>query len=529
MSLMRSTSSSSWRVGLTAGVVFLLKALFILLTPMRGLASTIWIIDDSFIEMRVARNLALGHGFSLDGLHPTTGAPFLWTYLTSLNHLLLDKDAAIRATLMETALFGALATIVVFSIALKLTQDRRIAWTAFLLSTFTANAFFNAMNGMETTFFTLFVLLSIGAFLGIGKPAGWSPFAWGCVTGLLAGITTMTRGDGLFLLLSLLCLKLYEWWAAPERERRNHALSLLGILLVAGICFSVFMGWQLAQTGSPFPGNQVGRRGLSLALHNFSFEHFSLARYLQIVGWNVFQLEDLLTIATGGSLLALTAFVSGSLHKRLRPLSIISVIYLGIFFTLLVAYQWYFADFHGLRYLNPAAHILFIYIAVLLWQLPVEFWKKGSVVFLGACVAVLATYKHYQLNSRVRWAPYMSYIGRPDPAMNKVFWATIDWMNTPLPPGTIVGVRDYGRVSMFADVVLQDLAGNIDPPAAAALENGTLKDYLKQRNVEYLVIPTLEQRKDKLYQYLHGELHLELVPGAPQSPPAQNLYKIIWQ
>jgi 4-amino-4-deoxy-L-arabinose transferase-like glycosyltransferase len=190
-------------------------------------------------------------GFSLDGVHPTTGAPFLWIYLTSLNHLLFGQDAAIRATLMESALFGALAAIVIFYLARKLLHDRRIAWTAFLLCTFTANAFFNAMNGMDTAFFTLFVLLAIAAFFQVGKPAKWSPFAWGCVTGLMAGITVMTRGDGLFVIFALFCVGAYQWWVAPKQERKNRMHALLGMLLIAGLCFAFFMGWQLVQTGSP--------------------------------------------------------------------------------------------------------------------------------------------------------------------------------------------------------------------------------------------------------------------------------------
>ena len=111
--------------------------------------------------------------------------------------------------------------------------------------------------------------------------------------------------------------------------------------------------------------------------------------------------------------------------------------------------------------------------------------------------------------------------------MNAKFWSTMDWMNEHLPKNTIVGMRDYGRASMFTDVRIQDLAGNIDPKAVFALNNGTLKEYLKKRNVEYMLIPSLEQRPDKLYQYIFSQMHLEMVKDAPRSP-TQNLYKIIW-
>ena len=45
-------------------------------------------------------------------------------------------------------------------------------------------------------------------------------------------------------------------------------------------------------------------------------------------------------------------------------------------FFLLVAYQWYFPDVHGLRYVNLAVHIFFIYIAYLLWNSLINEWNE---------------------------------------------------------------------------------------------------------------------------------------------------------
>ncbi len=525
---LRNTIPLSYRyVLLVAALVLIAKAAFLVMTPMRGLASTTWIIDDSLIEMRIAQNIAEGNGFSLDGIHPTTGAPFLWIYLSSINHVFLDRDAAIRFTLFESAVFGALAAIVVFALALKLSQNRRIAWTAYLLATFTGNAFFNAINGMDTAIFTLFVLMTIAAYFNVGRPTKWSPFAWGSVTGICAGLTCMTRGDGIFVVGAIGAYHLWEIWNAKGEDRKDLVRTLGGMILTWTMMFAVFMGWQLIQTGSPFPANQVGRRGLSLAWHNFSFDEFSLSRYIQIVVWNVFQLEELLRIAMGSALLALVALAGGFMRQDLRRLSIITIIYSFVFFLLLVAYQWYFADFHGLRYINPATHLFFIFIAALLWQLPDVRYKTTVVTLLTLSVITVATYKHYQLASRLPWAKYMSFIGTPNPELNKQFWEPIDWMRDNLPKGTVVGIRDYGRSSMFTEIAVQDLAGNIDPEAAHALKDGTLDEYLKQRNVEYLYIPSLEQRQDYLYQYLHKELRLEQVKEV-QPSPFQTLYKIIW-
>lgn len=523
-------SLSLWYVWFTSATVVFLKACYVLLVPMRGLASTSWLIDDSFIEMRVAKNIAMGLGFTLDGVHSTTGAPFLWIYLSSLNHMLFGADMAIRATLIMTSVIGALCAVAVFYIAQKLTQDKRVAWTAFILATFTGNAFLNGMNGMDTVLFTLFVLLSIGTYLGVGRPANWSNFAWGTVIGLMLGLTCLTRGDGIFVLFALFCVQAYSWWKAQGTERKEQGKLLLGMLLLWGVCFAAFMTWQLVQTGSPFPGNQVGRRELSLAWHQFDFAQFDLYRYLKISGWNIFQLEELFTIATGSSFFMLAALVYGTLKKELRTLGVISFLYFGTFFALLVGYQWYFANLHGLRYINPATHILFIFVAYLLWQIPVDKLKRTAVVFLAICLIVLSGYKYYQMTTRFPWARYMGFFSNPDPVESEKFWHAIDWVKTNLPPGTIVGARDYGRISLFTDVRLQDIAGNIDPLANEALNNGTLAQYLKDKKVEYLFIPGIEQRPDKLYQYIYTKMakNLVLQKEASKYMEMTRLYKLVW-
>lgn len=524
---MKKLATSFWLVWLVVAAVVIAKAAFIYLTPIRGLASTTWIIDDSLIEMRIAQNIAQGNGFSLDGIHSTTGAPFLWIYLSSLNHMVSGLDGAIRLTLLETTLLGALAAAVVFFLSLKLTQDRRIAWTSFLLVTFTGNAFFNGLNGMDTSLFTLLALLAIASFFEVGRPTRMSDFAWGGIVGLFAGLMCMTRGDGIFVVGAIGFVRLIQLWQADRPNRRRLLLSTAGMLLAWGICFALFMGWQLWQTGSPFPANQVGRRVLAYAKHNFSFDAFSWPRYVAIVAWNVFQLEELLRIAMGSFLLALTGFVAGLLRRDLRPLALLTGSYLLVFYGLLVTYQWYFADFHGLRYVNVGVHLLLIFVAALFWQLPAERLKTAAVTFLALSVIVVSGYKYYQLSSRMPWAGYTSFIGRPNPELNRQFWGTIDWIRDNIPAGTVVGVRDYGRISLFTSIAVQDLAGNIDPMSPATLAAGTLDEYLKTRNVQYLFIPSLSQRDDLLYQFLHKNLDLEIVKAAPPSP-FQTLYKINW-
>lgn len=510
-------------------LIFLVKTAFILSTSTRHLATTIWIIDDAFIEMRVSRNIALGLGFSYDGIHPTTGSPFLWTYIGALPHLIFSKDVAVKATILLSTLSGALACATVFALARKLTGRTNVAWTAFALATFCATAFTNAMNGMETAFFTLFALLTVGTSMGLGKPNSCPWWLWGIVTGVCGGITVMTRADGIFLLAPIFLFQFVDLVSSARKLERARLLQQFGGTIGAfAVCFGIFMAWQMIRTGSPFPANQVGRRELALSLHGFaSGEPFSWMHYARVVAWNTFQLENLVHIALGSSLLAFFAGLYALFRPELRRFAMFCLVYAALFFGMLAAYQWYFPDFHGLRYLNPIVHFLCILIAALLWHLPEHRYRAHAVAVMTTVMLVLAGYLHYQLASRMPWGVDESYIARASDEQLARHWRFVDWMRDNLPAGTVVGVRDHGRVSLFTDLPIQDIAGNIDPAIPGHVKDGTLRQYLKSRNVTYLLLPDPNYRKDLLYRVIFSEFVLDPVEAVPPGPDG-GLYKIDW-
>lgn len=508
-----------------AATVFLIKTVFLATAPLRGLGMTSWIIDDTFIIMRVARNVALGYGFSYDFTHATTGAPPLWTYITSLNHLLFSFDWAVRSTFIETTLFGSLATIVIFLLGRKVAGEYA-AWTAFLLATFTGNAFFEAMNGMDTSLFTLAAVSSVAMYVGVFRPSRWSDAGWAAATGAMIGLTCLLRGDGIFVLGSIGLIELVG--IANAKTHRKSKLKNLSILTgVAVLCVLTLIGWQLIRTGTPFLGNQVGRRELAMSLHGFSFDHFVLATYLKIVGWNVFQIEKLVTIATGSSLLALTALAAAWFKPERRVLASVTAVYMIAFFGALAAYQWYFPDLHGLRYINPAVHLLFVFVGALFADLFNGAWKRRFFTMSIAAIIILSNYTFYDLVTHLVWAEGMTFTTHPSPESEKKTWATIDWVAANLPKDTVIGVRDHGRFALFSDRPTQDLAGNIDPEVPLLARTSGLKEHLKNVGLDYVLIPSLQTRKDLIYQVLFRDLKLEKVQGAPGYRDTY-LYKVIW-
>ncbi len=509
--------------------ILLLKLLYLALTPVRGLAMTTWIIDDTFINMQVARNIALGHGFTFDGIHPTNGAPFLWTYLTSLNHLIFPLWTAVKATFMESAFFGVLAAMGCYAIAWTLTRSKMAAWLAFLLAALTANACLEAMNGMDTALFTFLTVAGVAAYLGIGTARVRNRFLAGCIGGLPVGLAILTRGDGLFIAMAIgLCLLADAW---RQRKQPRPALQYLaGFCVASGACLAVLMVWGIVHAGSPFPANQVGRREIALQWHGAT-NGISLPKYFKVVGWNIFQLEQLMTVAGGSTLLLLASLLFLSGKPATRTFAAVTGLYCALFLGTLVAYQWYFPDLHGLRYINPSIHLLLIALAVLLATLFEGKWRGLALALITAAVLALSWYGFVTALRRIGWMnDGLTWTGFATESQQARFWDFYEWTNAHIPKGSVIGVRDNGRFALFTGLPVQDLSGVIDPTVSRKLREGgaALSAYLRQGHVEYLWIPSLDQREDPLYQELHQYLTLEPVPGAPTSIWQENLYHIHW-
>ncbi|MEO8377812.1 MAG: glycosyltransferase family 39 protein, partial [Candidatus Sumerlaeota bacterium] len=134
--------------------VLAMKVIYIASMPLSALAETPWLIDDSFIFARVARNLAQGHGYSFDGIHTTSGAPPAWTFLIAGFHLLFSKISAVKAAMMLSSACEALAQFFLFDLARRLISARAGLLAAMLLA-FSSICFFQSMNAMETSLYCL--------------------------------------------------------------------------------------------------------------------------------------------------------------------------------------------------------------------------------------------------------------------------------------------------------------------------------------------------------------------------------------
>lgn len=525
---------SPWAgAAMVASVVLAAKALLVFFVPLRALAMTPWLMDDSFIFATIARNLSEGKGCSLDGVHPTAGAPLLWIWIISLPHRLCSDTEAVKASILVGASCAALASVLVFKVA-RSCASRNVAWTAFSLSLFAAPGFCNSLNAMDTALFTCLGMAIAALHFGT-SPRHRSAVSFWIASGTLQGLLLLARADAVFLTIAITAMEL-RWTGAPIRTREmpsdpsqrepmrlrsdpptqsdrtewsdpNRAGPRLSrrtgiVLMLGGVALSAFViaGWNLHATGSVWPSNQVGRRLLAWESVSAAGMPMALVLYAKKVLWYAFQMHNLLALSLGsfGLVVIASAASLGATprhrYETLRSFSVLALAYLIPYAGALIFYQGYFPDFHGLRYLDLAAHLITIPVAWFLVEfIPVQVsaraWRVAAPL-LGILGLLAGSWGGYERLMVTRtWAAGMESIPRYDRETVDTWWQFLDRARDEIPRDSVVAVKDFGRFAFFTHLRVVDLAGITDPRLLESRKRGELAQFLQREGTDYVLAP----------------------------------------
>lgn len=206
-------------------------------------------LDDPWIHLQFARNLAEGHGLSYDGSRLVAGstAP-LWTALLSL---LLWLPGAVEAWVKAAGIALHAASVgVAFVLSRRLALSRPRAALAAVLMALADALVWSSISGMEVALFVLLSLAGISRHLAERADPRLPPVSF-----LLFGLAALARPEGLLLPL----LAAVDRVVAPDRDSRGLVLSgtgarraAHGLALAAVVIVPVALAY-LAISGSPLP------------------------------------------------------------------------------------------------------------------------------------------------------------------------------------------------------------------------------------------------------------------------------------
>jgi len=239
---------------------------------------------DSFYYVDVARSLATGHGFSIDlvWIFPEVGGvlpanPVLpipsnahWMPLASLVQVpfLMVFGNVAWASALPFALIGATAAPLTWAVARDAGARRAVAIGAGFL---TAVPLLSLTYMVQPDNFSLFQPLVVGSLWMGARGLKGSPRSF-ALAGLLAGLATLSRNDGLLVLVALGLAWIWDRWRARRASRGSQAddaapgprpaIPVAAAVACVGLFVLVMAPWwlrQLAVFGSISPSSTSGR------------------------------------------------------------------------------------------------------------------------------------------------------------------------------------------------------------------------------------------------------------------------------
>jgi arabinofuranosyltransferase len=500
-------------LAVAAPVVALALAIGFFLLKTRQLAGMLGVeafpLDDSWIHMQFARNLAEGRGFSYNPGVPVSGstAP-LWTlalggaFAVLGSHPVLAKVLGIAATLGTAWLAGRLALI--------WAGRHDVAILASVLVALAGPMVWGALSGMEVT---LAALLVTAALVLHARGRAWAG-------GVTLGLAALARPE-VVLLLPLL------WLAGPLTGRRALAWGLP----VAGF-LTPWVAFNLATTGTPLPATAAAK--------------------------------------IEGGLVGYLAGVREPLHTTLlqRPWQFETewVRWLwradAILPLLLLPGLWWLGRFVGRAALMPASVLVLhpLAMALLAPYRPPSFQEGRYSIHLLPLALVVAVVplaplfsSSPSLSGRFRWlrggrfgwlafaALLVGAVAALPSAATRYGWAVQNieamqvhlghWVARHTPPTARIGLNDVGAIAYISRREVVDVMGLVTPaiiPFRRHGELGVLR-YLEHACPDYLIVfpawfPIISEMADRFHPVYRVRLEHNEVAGADELV----VYETVW-
>jgi hypothetical protein len=446
----------------------------------------LFIPDDTYYTLTIARSIAHGHGPTTDGHTLTTGFQPLLAFVMTPVFWITDGSSALRINLLFLVLVDAATIAVLGWIAYRIAGSVA-AIVASAVWAISPVAVSMALGGLETSLAIFFDALLVAVWI---RANDRDDRRWWIAAGAVAGLTVLARIDGLLLVALLALVQL-----ARGRWRDLVPASIVGILVLAP-----WWIWSFVNMGTVVPTS--GSAAHALVTTHFDRTTFSPALGAVVGGpfdvWNWLRtrLQNDLGIGSVAFFAAvlgllLLAVVVASVRtltparEHERPAGPI-VAALPVFAAgLLLFYAWFGITWYFTRYLAPVAMVVTLLIALgaaSLARVRVGARPVGAAI---ACAAlVFPVFVGLRLNTRFftahdRISSTLDAATGYSEAARRVV-ATI-------PNGSVAAGMQTGATSYWADdrFTMVNLDGVVNPDAYRAARKHRVAAYARSRGVTH--------------------------------------------
>ena len=240
--------------------------------------------EDGYYALAVARNLAAGHGLTIDGVHLTNGFQPLFTILEAGAFWVAQGDEvlAMRLVMALGWLFHVAGAFLIARIArdawpVREESERELrGGLAALLYLAAPLMFGHAYNGLETGT-VMFFYAAVGRWIQTGRDRSWAGLAG---LGVLIGLMVLARIDSGFVAAILGLNELRRSW------KRGIVIAFARGAALGGTALIVSSPWWIYNTvtfGSPMPTSGTAQQAWGLEW--LRFEQAEWALRLVLMPW----------------------------------------------------------------------------------------------------------------------------------------------------------------------------------------------------------------------------------------------------
>jgi len=521
-----------------AGAIAGLIVYYLLLSQDQGMAGEFGLpLDDSWIHVRFAQNLAQGEGFAFNHGEPTsatTGA--LWTVLLAAAYR-LTNEYLFTGIAVNWALC-VLLCVVVYYLALALVPRPWLAAAAAATVAVTIPLPWWALSGMEPPLYGLLGVLGVLLHVRLRRarlPLGLLP----TVVFALAGLA---RPECLLLFpLSMMDRALLSVW--PERRQRWFAPWVKELALHAPV-FALLAAplfiYNYRITGYPLPSSYYSKLQWTGIAGALTTDQVSFLAALVVAPAR--ELGELLLIWAGDNALLILPFFVGLgwlIHQARSPRSVGNPSLLIPMVLLVQPVAWALVagyrppGFQSQRYLaNLTPLFLLVGLVGGCWITERVSSLRQPAARIGLFVAVLAASLARQPSSATTYAKNVRDTTKMQVTIGR--WLAQQNLTT----DCLLAVNDVGAIGVISDRRVLDLQGLVTPEIlsrrdmahrAAGTAPQEVFEFIVGHRPDYLIIfpawyPELHQRSDLFRPVFPVMLEDNITAGSP----LMMVYRTVW-
>ena len=467
--------------------------------------------EDFFYYLKVAENIVMGQGASLDGETTTNGFHPLWMLAIILIQAITNPELAVHITLSLAASLHLGQVYLLFCIV-KQSANKVIAHFAAIFYLFNYRIIACNLCGLETPLVAFFILGIIYFLIKYHNLT--TSTSWAIKLGILLGFAILSRFDILILIGIIVAWILIDSRFGIDYWRRISTAFIVGIS--SGIILLPWFIWSAINSATLLPNSNAALK--VWAFSGFNLQQAGVENVLSLLIKKMF--TTAWWLSDTANLFGLWPIVLPTAYKN-WPAFLVFIIFVTIFLGLwlmrssqyttfrsvLLVYAITHFSYYSLfanaqvRYLIPFAIIIIVLatmlIAELLRQVNTQKVKRMALFFYFVIL----------INSLLAgWSAWQQHQGATRTHVEHAnLYQTADWIRNHLPENAIIGSWNAGILSYYSQRTVINLDGVMNDAVIEVLKQKKLSSYIEHRHISFLI--DLETEIDKFMKKFSGQVN----------------------